>query len=121
GRLGVAFVQGLQGKDLRAGVMATAKHLVGYGAPEGGMNWAPPHLPDRELHEVYLFPFEAAIKVSGLQSVMNAYNELDGVPCAASEELLRGILRERWGFEGLVVSDYFAVESLRDPHCLTED
>ena len=82
-RMGVAFVRGLQGDDLRAGVVATAKHFVGYGASEGGRNWAPAHIPPRELRDVYLQPFEAAVRLAGLRSVMNAYNELDGVPCAA--------------------------------------
>ena len=61
-RMGVAFVRGLQGDDLRTGVVATAKHLVGYGASEGGMNWAPPHIGARELRDVYLHPFEAAVR-----------------------------------------------------------
>ena len=61
-RMGVAFVRGLQGDDLGAGVIATAKHFVGYGASEGGMNWAPAHIGARELREVYLHPFEAAVR-----------------------------------------------------------
>ena len=70
------------------GVVATAKHFVGYGASEGGLNWAPAHLPDRELRDVYLHPFEAAVRTAGLASVMNGYHELDGVPCAANRWLL---------------------------------
>lgn len=84
-RMAVAFVTGLQGSsdgsDLTDGVVATAKHFVGYGASEGGMNWAPANLPERELRDVYLRPFEAAVREAGLASVMNAYNEVDGVPC----------------------------------------
>jgi beta-glucosidase len=114
-RMGTAFVDGLQGADLAEGVVATAKHFVGYGASEGGMNWAPVHLPDRELREVFLHPFEAAV-AAGLRSVMNGYHELDGVPCAASRGLLDGILREAWGFEGIVVSDYFSVDQLAAYH-----
>ena len=116
--MGTAFVEGLQGRDLAAGVIATAKHLVGYGASEGGMNWAPAHVPDRELREVFLHPFEAAVRVGGLASVMNGYHELDGVPCAASEHLLNGILRDAWGFEGIVVADYFSVDQLAVYHGL---
>ncbi|MBI1876636.1 MAG: glycoside hydrolase family 3 C-terminal domain-containing protein [Chloroflexi bacterium] len=115
-RMGVAFVHGLQGQNWREGVMATAKHFVGYGMSEGGMNWAPPHLSPRELREVYLLPFEAAVKEAGLASVMNAYNELDGLPCGASKELLTHILREEWGFDGIVVADYFAVNQLMTYH-----
>ncbi|MEM6283789.1 MAG: glycoside hydrolase family 3 N-terminal domain-containing protein [Chloroflexota bacterium] len=119
--MGVAYVHGLQADSLQEGVVATAKHLVGYGASEGGLNWAPAHIPARELHEVYLLPFEAAVKTAGLGSVMNGYHELDGVPCGASEQLLTHILRDEWGFDGTVVSDYFAIEQLRQHHRLTDD
>src|SRR5690606_31494910 len=87
-RMGNAFVRGLQGDDLDTGVIATAKHFVGYGAPEGGMNWAPAHIGERELREVYLHPFEAATAETGLASVMNSYNELDGIPGAANDTLM---------------------------------
>ena len=119
--MGVAFVRGLQGHQLETGVLATAKHFVGYGASEGGLNWAPAHIPPRELREVYLHPFEAVVKTADLQSMMNGYHELDGVPCAADEDLLTGLLREEWGFDGSVVSDYFAVRQLADYHHLAED
>ncbi len=119
-RMGNAFVEGLQGADLTQGVVATAKHFVGYGASEGGLNWAPPHLPERELREVYLHPFEAVVS-AGARSVMNAYHELDGIPCGAHRQLLTDILRKEWGFEGTVVSDYFAVRQLASYHHLAED
>jgi beta-glucosidase len=114
--MGVSFVRGLQGDDWHEGIVATAKHFVGYGRSMGGLNWAPPHIPPRELRDVYLYPFEAAVKEAGLQSVMNAYNELDGVPCTASRELLTDILVDEWGFDGVVVSDYFAIEQLQSFH-----
>jgi beta-glucosidase len=120
-RMGVAFVRGLQGDDLRTGIVATAKHLVGYGASEGGMNWAPARVGSCELHDVYLHPFEAAVRESGLRSVMNAYNEIDGMPCAADWELLTNLLRGQWGFEGSVVSDYFSVRQLATYHRLVPD
>ena len=120
-RMGVAFVRGLQGRDLRDGVVATGKHFVGYGGSEGGLNWAPMGVGPRELHDVYLYPFEAAVREGGLRSVMNAYNELDGIPCAASSELLTELLRGSWGFEGSVVSDYFAVRQLASYHRLVVD
>ena len=119
--MGNAFVRGLQGDSLVDGVVATAKHLVGYGASQGGLNWAPAHIPTRELREVYLHPFEAAVRTAGLRSVMNAYNELDGVPCGASHELLTGILRDEWGFDGYVVADYFSVRQLESYHHLAAD
>ncbi len=115
-RLGCAYVQGLQGDDLKQGVIATGKHFVGYGDSEGGMNWAPAHIPERELHEVYLYPFEAAVKESGLASIMNSYGEIDGLPCCASKQLFRDILRTAWGFEGIVVSDYAAIDMLHEYH-----
>jgi beta-glucosidase len=120
-RMGVAFVRGLQGDDPRTGVVATAKHLVGYGASEGGMNWAPAHIGARELREVYLHPFEAAVREAGLRSVMHAYNEIDGVPAAANHALLTGLLRVEWGFDGCVVADYFGVRQLADYHRLAAD
>ncbi|MFG1867155.1 glycoside hydrolase family 3 N-terminal domain-containing protein [Micromonospora arborensis] len=120
-RMGVAFVRGLQGDGLADGVIATAKHFVGYGASEGGLNWAPAHLPPRLLREVYLYPFEAAIREGGLQSVMAGYHELDGIPCHANEELLDDVLRREWGFAGSVVSDYFAVNDLHSYHHFAQD
>ena len=111
-RMGVEFVLGLQGPALSDGVIATLKHFVGYGASEGGMNWAPAHLPERELRDVYLRPFEAAVREAAAASVMNAYHELDGVPCGASRWLLTDVLRTEWGFAGVVVADYFAVNQL---------
>jgi beta-glucosidase len=115
-RAGSAFVQGLQTDDLRQGVLATGKHFVAYGASEGGMNWAPAHVPERELREVYLSPFEAAIKTAGLASIMPAYHELDGIPCSSSRWLLTDLLRGEMGFDGLMVSDYFAIHMLDEYH-----
>jgi beta-glucosidase len=117
-RMGVAFILGLQGETLRDGVIATAKHFVGYGASEGGMNWAPARIPPRELREVYLHPFEAAVRVARVASVMNAYNEIDGLVCAADRDLLTSTLRDEWGFDGCVVSDYFSIRQLTEYHRL---
>jgi beta-glucosidase len=118
-RMGVEFVHGLQGETLRNGVIATVKHFVGYGASEGGMNWAPAQIPPRELREVYLHPFEAAVRIGGAASVMNAYNEIDGLVCAADRDLLTSTLRDEWGFDGYVVSDYFSIHQLTAYHRLT--
>jgi len=120
-RMGGAYIKGLQGDDWQTGIIATGKHFVGYGTTEGGMNWSPAHIPERELREVYLYPFEVAIKEFGLASIMNAYHELDGVPCGANRKLLNTILREEWGFDGTVVSDYFAVKMLFDYHHVAVD
>lgn len=119
--MGTSFVQGLQGDSWESRVIATAKHLVGYGNGQAGMNWAPAYIPPRELQEVYLFPFEAAVRVGQLQSVMNAYNEIDGVPCVTSYELLTDMLRNQWGFDGIVVSDYFAIKEISRTHQIAEE
>ena len=118
--LGAAFVRGLQGDSLAHGIIATGKHFVGYGLPTGGKNWAPPLIPERELREVFMAPFEVAVREFGLKSIMNAYSELDGVPCVISKQLLRQILREEWGFDGFVVSDYWALDEIMRAHSLTE-
>lgn len=119
-QMGCAYIEGLQGKLDENGIMATGKHFVGYGASEGGMNWAPAHIPERELREVYLAPFEAAVRQAGLAGIMNGYHELDGVPCAANKKLLTDVLKKQWGFQGLVVSDYFAVNQLFEYHHMAD-
>ena len=89
--MGVAYVRGIQGPDGGRGpdgVLATGKHMVGHGVPEGGLNHAPAHLGPRELRDRFLLPFEAAVRVGGIRSMMHAYDDLDGVPCVASRELL---------------------------------
>lgn len=120
-QIGVSYIRGLQGKDLKDGVAATGKHFAGYGNSEGGMNWAPSHIPFRQLHEVFLLPFEAAIKEAHLASIMNAYHEIDGVPCGSSRELLTEILRDQIGFDGVVVSDYYTLGFLFGYHRIARD
>lgn len=115
-QMGMGYVKGLQGERLAEGVAATGKHFVGYGSSEGGMNWAPAHIPERELREVYLHPFEAVVSEAKLASIMPGYHELDGIPCHHSSQLLVDILRDTWGFEGIVVSDYFAINMLHEYH-----
>ena len=119
--MGCAYVRGLQGRDLAEGGVATGKHMVGHGLAEGGLNQAPAHLGPREMRDEQLFPFEAAVRGSGLASVMPAYCDVDGVPCHASHELLTTILRDDWGFDGIVVSDYTAIQMLWTQHLLTEE
>lgn len=100
-------VQGYQRGDLSRpdAVMATAKHFAGYGAAEAGLDYNRADISWRTLLEHYLPPFQAAIE-AGVGSIMTGFHDIDGVPCTANERLLTGILREQWGFEGLVVSDY---------------
>ncbi|HBZ70305.1 MAG TPA: beta-glucosidase [Deltaproteobacteria bacterium] len=120
-QLGIAYVRGVQGECLAQGIACTGKHFVGYGASEGGMNWAPAHLGARELRELYVTPFEAAICEAGLASIMNGYHELDGVPCGGSRALLTDLLRGELGFDGVVVADYFTVDCLRGYHRIAAD
>lgn len=119
-RMGVAYIKGLQGDSLGEGILATGKHFVGYGMTEGAMNWSPAHIPEREMRETYLYPFEAAVREGKLRSIMPGYHELDGIPCHTNEWLLDTVLRKEWGFEGLVVSDYFAINMIHDYHKTTE-
>jgi beta-glucosidase len=95
--------------------------MVGHGLAEGGLNQAPAHLGPRELRDEQLFPFEAAVRQAGIASVMPAYCDVDGVPCHASGELLATILRDEWGFDGIVASDYMGIEMLATAHRLTPD
>ena len=114
--LGCAYVAALQGDDLADGVLATAKHMVGHGLAEGGMNQAPAHVGQRELRDEQLLPFEAAVRQAGIGSVMPAYCDVDGMPCHASHELLTTILRDEWAFDGIVSSDYIGIEMLASAH-----
>jgi beta-glucosidase len=113
---GAAYIRGLQSDDLAQGVAATAKHFVGHSLSERGLNCAPVHVGLRELHETIMLPFQAAIRDAGLASVMNSYPELDGEVVAASRYFLTELLREKLGFEGLLVSDYEAISMLYDYH-----
>ncbi|WP_372456902.1 glycoside hydrolase family 3 N-terminal domain-containing protein [Cellulomonas chengniuliangii] len=117
GTLGTAYVRGLQS----AGVHATLKHFAGYSASQAGRNFAPVRAGRREVEDVLLPPFEMALLDGGARSVMSSYAEIDGVPVAASPELLTGVLRERWGFEGPVVADYFGVAFLHLLHAVAAD
>lgn len=122
-QMGVAAVHGYQGQTLPLGpdkVLATLKHFAGHGSHEGGINAAPPLVSERLLRSELLVPFEAAVK-AGAHTVMPSYNEVDGVPSHASRWLLTDILRREWGFNGLVVSDYFGIEQLQTRHRVATD
>ncbi len=111
-QLGTAYVQGLQS----AGVIATLKHFAGYSASRAARNHGPVSMGPRELRDVILPSFEAAIALGGAGSVMNSYSDVDGVPAGASPWLLTEVLRDEWGFDGTVVSDYWAVPFLATMH-----
>jgi len=114
GTIGTAYVRGLQ----RAGVQATLKHFAGYTASRAGRNMAPVSMGPRELADVILVPFEMAIRLGGARSVMPAYVEIDGVPASADPRLLTTLLRDEYGFDGVVVSDYYAVSFLELQHAV---
>jgi beta-glucosidase len=121
GEMGVAAVEGLQGRGrarlLTPGhVFATLKHLTGHGQPESGTNVGPAPISQRELRESFFPPFEEVVKRTGIEAVMASYNEIDGVPSHANKWLLEDVLREEWGFRGAVVSDYSAIDQLMSIH-----
>ena len=113
-QLGVAMIDGFQGDDLsEAGTIAAcAKHFAGYGAAESGRDYATTNIPENELRNVYLQPFNAAIE-SGVRTLMTSFSDLNGVPATANEFLLRQVLRDEWAFDGLVVSDWDSIRQLR--------
>lgn len=131
-RMGVAAVRGFQGPYSQADtgsavagaddvspsavphVFATLKHLTGHGEPESGMNIGPASVGERRLREVFFYPFEVAIREAGARSVMASYNEIDGVPSHANTWMLSDVLRGEWGFDGVIVSDWFAIRQLID-------
>ncbi len=113
---GMAYVRGLQGDDLAHGVMATGKHFIGHSLSQGGQNCAPVSLGRRELLDVFVAPFQAAIRDAGLAAIMNSYPELDGEVVATSRRILTDLLRGELGFEGLVVSDYDAISMIHSFH-----
>ncbi|WP_199558853.1 glycoside hydrolase family 3 N-terminal domain-containing protein [Paenibacillus antibioticophila] len=112
--MSVAFTKGLQGDDLKEGVVATGKHFLGYSYGEGGLNMASNPIPPRELREVYAKPFQAAISEAGLQSVMNSYGTIDGELVIKSKHILTEMLRDEMGFDGLLVSDYMSINRAVD-------
>jgi beta-glucosidase len=115
-RMAVAYVRGLQGDDPANGVLAIAKHFLAHGAPDGGFNHGAVTIGARRLRDVIAAPFRAAIHEAGLAGVMSAYHEVDGLPCTGSPEILTALLRHDLGFEGVVVSDYWAVTHLETFH-----
>lgn len=124
--MGVAAVEGLQGEgkvDRLGGdkVFATLKHMTGHGQPEAGNNVAPAQVPERELRENFFPPFRSIVERTGIMSVMPSYNEIDGVPSHANTWLLQAVLREEWGFKGMIVSDYHGIRDLLTLHHVASD
>jgi beta-glucosidase len=111
--MAVAMVQGLQGDDLTAPgtIAACAKHFAGYGESESGRDYATTNIPENELRNVHLRPFKAAVD-AGVVTLMASFSDLNGVPASGNEFLMRKVLRDEWGFEGFVVSDWNSIPQL---------
>jgi len=118
---GMSYIRGLQGEDLAEGIIATGKHFVGHSLSQGGLNCGPVNTGPRDLWDIFLAPFQAAIRDAGLASIMNAYPEVDGEVVAASRRILTVLLRERLGFDGLVVSDYETIIMIHNFHNAAAD
>jgi beta-glucosidase len=115
-RMGIAAVRGFQGDDTfrdKRHLIATLKHFAAHGQPESGTNCAPVNVSERVLRETFLYTFKEAIQKGGAMSVMASYNEIDGIPSHANRWLLRDVLRKEWGFQGFIVSDYYAITELK--------
>lgn len=105
-RMAVAMVRGYQGEQLDSTSMAACiKHFVGYGAAEGGRDYNSTYLTERQLRNVYLPPFQAAVE-AGAMTLMTSFNDNDGVPSTGNTFVVKDILRGEWGFDGLVVTDW---------------
>lgn len=128
-RMGVAFVEGMQGKAEYTRVhgiapgklMCTAKHFAGYSVPAGGINLAPSSLGEREMRTFHLYPFEKVVKDANVCAVMPSYNEVDGMPAHSNRWLLTDVLRGEWGFGGYIFTDYGGLSQLHNFHHVAAD
>ncbi len=114
-KMGMAAVNGIQNDgniNNKSGLLATLKHFAVHGQPESGTNCGPANYSERIIREVFLFPFKEAVQKAKVRSIMPSYNEIDGVPSHANKWLLTDVLRNEWGFEGFLVSDYYAISEL---------
>lgn len=112
-RVAVAKIKGYQGEDLSdpLTIAATAKHFAGYGLAEGGKDYNTVNIGENELHNIVLPPFKAAAE-AGVATFMNSFNEIDGIPATAHEELLREVLKGKWNWNGFVVSDWGSIPEM---------
>jgi beta-glucosidase len=118
-KLGVAFVNGLQGNDKYLKIAACAKHFAVHSGPEGLRHEFNAIVSKKDLYETYLPAFEACVKEADVEAVMGAYNRTNGEPCCGSETLLKDILRGKWNFQGHVVSDCWAIADFHLYHRVT--
>ncbi len=115
-RIAVARVKGFQGDDLSAHntIAATAKHFAGYGFAESGIDYNKTEIGRSTLYNQILPPFKAAVQEANVATIMNGFNEIDGIPVTASDFLQRDILKGEWQFEGFVISDWGSIREIRD-------
>lgn len=123
GCLGTAFVQGMQGDDIKDGahVYSTLKHLAAYGVPRGGHNGNPADIGMRALLNEYLPGFRQAVEEGKAATVMTSYNSIDGIPCTSNSFLIDSLLRKQWGFEGFVYSDLASIDGVAETHHVAVD
>lgn len=117
--LGVEFIKGLQGDGKYLKTAACAKHAAGHSGPEATRHSFDAVISDKDLEETYLPAFEAAVKEADVAGVMGAYNRLNGEPCNGSQKLLVDIFRKKYGFEGYIVSDCWAIRDFHENHMVT--
>jgi len=111
---GVASVKGYQGKNMSdpTRVAACLKHYIGYGASEAGRDYVYTEISDQTLWDTYMLPYHEGVK-AGAATLMSSFNDISGTPGTANRYILREVLKERWGHDGFVVSDWGAIEQLR--------
>jgi beta-glucosidase len=120
GRLGVAFVKGIQGSDKRyLKAAACAKHFAVHSGPESERHCFNAEVSEKDLRETYLPAFKEVVQEAGVEAVMGAYNRTNGEPCCGSKVLLADILRNEWGFKGHVTSDCWAIKDFHEGHMVT--
>ena len=118
-RLGVRFIKGLQGSGKYLKVAACSKHFAVHSGPEAVRHHFDAKANAKDMNETYLPAFEATVREAEVESVMGAYNRVNGEPACGSETLLKKTLREKWGFQGHVVSDCWAVRDFHENHKVT--
>ena len=116
GKLGVSFIKGLQGDGKYLKLAACAKHFAGHSGPEPDRHHFQEEISQKDLYETYLPAFEMAVKDGKVESVMGAYSGINGIPMCVHGDMINGLLREKWGFEGHFVSDYYALEDVYPNH-----
>ncbi|WUR14762.1 glycoside hydrolase family 3 N-terminal domain-containing protein [[Empedobacter] haloabium] len=123
GEMGKAAVLGFSGTERKLAkdkVLATLKHMTGHGQPESGTNIGPAEVSERTLREEFFPPFEKLVRETPVAAIMPSYNEIGGVPSHANRWLLHKVCREEWGFQGVMVSDYFGIKELVTRHRLAD-